>query len=422
VRTRWRSVRDVVAFVIRREWVYVVTALAVVLSLLPLLPGWPPWAGGAVAAAALVIGFGTFVRDTRHLARRRSSWQFRRIVPAFAADELPQVPFLPDVVHAELGAVATNATLDEVLAGTPLPLRSADDPYLLPLALSRVAAYLLRRTTSARWPFNGPCVRLDTDLSVDGVLRGDDVVLREVSFFDLLCSNELTGWQVHRGDVPWDFNSEYVLDRSDRLMPLAQSELANAVGVSTVAITTDGHLLLTLQAAGSSASAERWAPSGSGSLEPQDLAGRPVLQAAVAVGMERELREECGLLTEDVGWTRLVGYGRWLDRGGKPEFFAVTALTVPLATALSRRSSHLDERLWTQSVAGVAVDLTGQGDPGEPVRWQDVVPDPRRLRGSMSVPLEATLVALARALRGSSELVGELTDVRSPRPGDPATR
>lgn len=413
--------RDIVAFVVRQEWVYAAAAMAVVLSLLPLLPGWPPWAGGVVAVAGLAIGLGTFVRDTRHLARRWSSWRFRRIVPAFAVDELPRVPFLPDVVHAELGAVATSAALDEVLAGTPLPVRAAGDPYLLPTALAQVAAYLLRRTTSARWPFNGPCVRLDTDLSVDGVLRGDDVVLREVSFFDLLCSNELTGWQVHRDGVPWDFADEFLFDRSDRIMALAQSELANAVGVSTVAITTDGHLLLTLQSSGSSASAERWAPSGSGSLEPQDLAGRSVLQAAIAVGMERELREECGLLPEDVGWTRLVGYGRWLDRGAKPEFFGVTALTVPLATALSRRSSHPDERLWTQSVDGVALDLTG-GGLTEPARWQDVVPDARRLRGSMSVPLEATLVALVRALRGSPELADELAPARASRPGGAPSR
>lgn len=418
MRTRWRSMRDVVAFVMRREWVYAVASVAVILSLAPLLPGWPQWASGLLAAVGLLVGLQAFFRDTRHLLRRWSSWRFREIVPAFEHDGLPGVPGLNQFVIAERGAVAISTDLDSVLSTTQLPLRVVEDPYVLPAALADASAYMLRRTTSARWRFNGACVRLDSDLSVESAAGGTDVMCRPASFFDGLCSNELTGWEVHRDGVLWNFSSEHLLDSSGRLLALSQSQLANMIGVSTVAITTDSHLLLTLQSRGSSASAQLWAPSGSGSLEPQDLRGQTWLQRAVTAGMERELHEECGLLPSDVVSTRVIGYGRWLDRGGKPEFYGVSTLSVTLNEAMSRRSRQRDEKMWTQCVDSARLDLSSEPHSEQPARWQDVVCDHRRMRGSMSVSLEANLAALVQAVRRSPELADGLVKQSPGTPGE----
>lgn len=44
-------------------------------------------------------------------------------------------------------------------------------------------------------------------------------------------------------------------------------------------------------------------------------------------GANRELIEETGVPEESISEGRLIGFGRWLERGGKPELFSVTRLT-----------------------------------------------------------------------------------------------
>ena len=101
-----------------------------------------------------------------------------------------------------------------------------------------------------------------------------------------------------------------------QLRTLAESTLADCVGISTIAFTADGQLVLTRQTSRNIASALLLAPSGSGSLDPRDLGpavtgpgSRPaeILQEIVRRGMERELREETGIRQDEIRHTASMG-------------------------------------------------------------------------------------------------------------------
>ncbi|MCP2258544.1 hypothetical protein LX15_002242 [Streptoalloteichus tenebrarius] len=135
------------------------------------------------------------------------------------------------------------------------------------------------------------------------------------------------------------------------------------MGISTIALTTDGALVLVRQSERNVASALLLAPSDSGSLEPRDLAGADAGRSAQEIlrtGMERELREETGLRAEEIVSTTVVGFARWMERGAKPEFFALTRLSVAAAD-LTRRRVASDEKLYSAGLRTVPIDLVALG-------------------------------------------------------------
>lgn len=69
-------------------------------------------------------------------------------------------------------------------------------------------------------------------------------------------------------------------------------------------------------------------PSGSGSLEVSDWEAleqnQPKLVDLAIAGAERELREESNLPNDLEIETTIAGYYRSIERGGKPEFIALS--------------------------------------------------------------------------------------------------
>src|SRR5579862_6482340 len=88
---------------------------------------------------------------------------------------------------------------------------------------------------------------------------------------------------------------------------------------------------------------DKLAPSGSGSFDAGRI--RPFrnrsLQALVRAEAMRELCEECGLPQKDVHAIQICGYGRYIYRAGKPEFFCV-ATTAKVYNEVSVPTRELD--------------------------------------------------------------------------------
>ena len=335
--------------------------------------------------------------------RRSPAWELRRRMPAFPPtaprplldDELTLVPHGSDLL-------AIDPELDAGLGSLEVRVTWQPEPYRLPDGLRELAPSVLRRRTGARPPFNGPLVRLETDLTRRLVAAGGRVAMRRAAYFDDRCSNELTSWHVSGGGDDLDLRATHLVDAQGRLVSLADSALVNAVGISTLALTTDRHVVVVHQSAGSGASPDRLAPSGSGGLEPRDLPagdGDPRLRDVVVRGMERELREETGLAPEAIGPTWLVGYGRWLDRGARPEFFGVSRLAVSSREVALRRRPARAERAWVQSVATIAYD-----DAAEQIAAS----------GRASLPLAACLDALRRAVERRPAFVDAVLAATNP--------
>ena len=198
-----------------------------------------------------------------------------------------------------------------------------------------------------------------------------------------------------------------LVDPSGRLVTLAASRLANNIGISTLAFTSDDRLLMVHQSQRNVASPRLLAPSGSGTLEPDDLiaAGADApLQDLLVHGMERELCEETGIGIDDVLETRVVGFGRWLERGAKPEFFGITRLKILAKDAVAAKISA-GEKVYTERVSAVFADLNRLRQELYDGQSIDQAPScPQVIRDSGSLPL---IVGLrAAALNGRAQTAG----------------
>ncbi|WP_460705969.1 hypothetical protein [Myceligenerans halotolerans] len=423
-----RSVRDRLAFLMEAELKYVLGLLGLAVGAFGALLDGPAWLYWGVLGLSLLLSAVIALAETLALKHRWSQWVMapRRLPLVFDGD--PAVPGLPVLIRSGEGSVAIDPELDRRLPDTPVVAEMRPDAFDLPPQLAGIKPYVLFRSAHGQWPFNGPNVRLATNLDAEWLAQRRPAVVQESDFFSLLCSNELTKWDITSPDGAFRFREEFLLDRDGDFRPLESSHLNNSIGTSTLAVTTDDHLVVTLQSTRSQASSGRLAPSGSGALEPRDLTAGASLQEFVIAGAERELAEETTIPRAAIAGSSVIGYGRWLDRGAKPEFFSVTALNVSSQDYSRKGMIHgllREERLWTQTIDFTPLDLgaparTGTSGGGSAsgrselstVRspcWGDVgLADLSGLPGEPSVPLDAALDALVRALRGDPDLLTRL--------------
>jgi hypothetical protein len=249
--------------------------------------------------------------------------------------------------------------------------RLDDEPYRLPKPLKESARYVLPKINHGKLVFNGKIIGMRSDPLPPGASSPPPIRLHIARFFDGQCSNEMCNLRVaHRsGEGGFDPRTELLTNASGQLRTLAESNLADGIGIGTIAITADSSLIVTRQTARNIASPQLLAPSGSGSLDPRDLGpastGRPrqeeVLQEIVRRGMERELREETGIRQHEISHTKVVGFARWLERGARPEFFGVTELSITAQDLKEQRRLTSDERLYTDGTFTLRIDLSELG-------------------------------------------------------------
>lgn len=107
---------------------------------------------------------------------------------------------------------------------------------------------------------------------------------------------------------------------------------SNEIGVSTIAITSDGFMFFQVQGTHSDSSPGLIVPSGSGSADWNDYkrSSHNHLKEIIDYATVRELLEETGLKSKlqknVIASNKVIGFFRWLDYGGKPEFVSITKL------------------------------------------------------------------------------------------------
>ncbi|NBE85326.1 hypothetical protein [Micromonospora rubida] len=323
----------------------------------------------------------------------------------------------------KLGAVVESAhDVGVVMARESVRLRSrpvraeiASSPYQLPRELKNWSFDFLARRARMAAMYNGEILGLASDLPPDD----DDVVvkLRTGRYFDFFCSNLLAPfdvWETGR-KLPILRGRELILDQHDRLTTFRRSRLANTVGVSTLAFTTDGQLIIVAQAKDNVGSPGLFAPSSSGALEPcdapQDGAGLTIGRI-ILNGAERELREECNISSDEVKESHIVGHGRWISRGAMPEFCAVTLLHLTSDQVLDR-AIRRTERPYVCEVLAVDLSPIARWNPRKPLA---MLPD--KISLSASWPLAFGLACLAESINDPSwpvrqELTRRLTQEAS---------
>lgn len=215
--------------------------------------------------------------------------------------------------------------------------------------------------------------------------------------------------------VIWDGASEFVWEdgrNGARLKGFAEAQVSNQLGASTLAFSHDGHLMLIVQNDKNRQSANLLAPTGSGSLDWDDVknCGSHDFLQLVRFGAERELREEASL--NEHGGERKIdsqvmvfGFARILHRAGKPEFFLIGKIDAVAQEICDRRKEQYVQRVLTSGV--------------EPLNWKsahlagDLIRvcsdylkrtylDSRAQRIGLSYPLEHSLRILIDVCRNEA--------------------
>ncbi|MCX5066817.1 hypothetical protein OOJ91_13270 [Micromonospora lupini] len=348
----------------------------------------PPLALSVAAATA-----GVLVSTLEILANRRRTRQFR-FHPRDGDDYRDVAEQVPSPKRVLTSAHSTGVvpTAESVrLRGQRIRCVVSPTSYVLGRDLRRWSFDFLARHARTAAMYNGAVLGLADDLPTGA----DDpvVTLRPAHYFDFYCSNLLAPYDVYEAgrDTLAMRGRDLLLDHRHRLRRFADSRLANVVGISTLAFTIDGRLLLVAQTRDNVGSPGLIAPSGSGSLEPQDVSATlaaPSLQDVIVAGALRELREECHLEPHEIAESAVLGFGRWMSRGGMPEFCTVTLLKVTAEQVL-RRAVRWTERPYVGEVLAVHVPPTTEWNPDAPLALL-----PAENRHSASWPLAFSLSCL----------------------------
>jgi len=106
----------------------------------------------------------------------------------------------------------------------------------------------------------------------------------------------------------------------------------NEIGISTLGFSSDNKFIIWRQKENTQVSPNKLVPSGSGSCDYSDLK-KNSLNETIKYAMVREILEESLLKGQDppegdnnIKNTMILGYFRWIKRGGKPEFVGLTKL------------------------------------------------------------------------------------------------
>lgn len=408
---RLQSRYDYVLFQAVGEWPILLSVVGVILGAAALLPSAVSIVLGAMAFST---GLGAFLRDVRELRRRWADYEFSVIAAPFPAKSIPPPSSYPEPVYLHVpgrGTALVSGAIDRAVADGGIAARLDDEPYQLPKALKASARYVLPVRNHGRLVFNGPIIGMRGDPLPPGPAPAPPVRLHIARFFDAQCSNEMCTLRITHRETGEEFDPRHALltGATGHLNTLAESTLADCIGISTIAVTADGVLVTVRQTSRNIASALLLAPSGSGSLEPRDLAhdssgnnsgnGAPgTLQDIVRHGMERELCEETGIVPGEIRRTRVTGFARWLERGAKPEFLGLTELSATADDLAGRRPVASDERLYTGGIFLVDMDIAALGR--ELAAGEDLLSAPsmpERVRDDGSLPLLLALRAAAAA-------------------------
>ena len=276
---RLRSRYDYIFFMARNEWPLLLSVAGAI--------GMSPscralWVSGWASSRSL-SGWGHSC-GTGLSSRRWADYEFTRIAAPFPTATIRPPGAYPDPLYLYVpnrGTALVSGPVDQAVASQPMDARLDEDLYRLPKSLRASARYVLPKVNYGRLVFNGKIIGMRGDPLPPESGSPPPIRLHIAEFFDAQCSNEMCTLQVtHRsGERDFDPRTELLTSSNGQLRTLAESTLADCIGISTVAFTSDNALVVTRQSSRNIASAQLLAPSGSGSLDPRDLGtastGRP---------------------------------------------------------------------------------------------------------------------------------------------------
>lgn len=237
--------------------------------------------------------------------------------------------------------------------------------------------------------YNSKLVRQVSDLFIEN--NKITIALQKTDYFANIATNDLIFDMIkdlEKGTVNCgnmfsvvDYNSNTI-----NLYDMHDSYCANIIGISTLAITKDGKIIV-LEQGNCDVNSRRLAPSGSGSADYKKLKNNDFIDFLTGE-MNREMLEEMqiskenfdmlngkdNLISKYCAKTYVIGYCRLLNRGGKPDYFGITELDVDSLVikkyfecfkkrASNNRIMELNEMYFCNSInelySGNLIDING---------------------------------------------------------------
>lgn len=354
------------------------------------VPQWVQITLGLISVALVVIDIRNHRAETRMTKfQPRTTEDFNSVIELLEGN--PRC----SVYNFRHGTLVLDTLVSEALNTEEFAAKTSKTAYTIPLQIRTMGnRYRRSRVQGNPNAYNEPVLGL-ASISTTGPAPAMNTI--EAYYWDHLATDQLAMVDVTFDDVPQtDLGRLLFVDRHGSLRDFASSWLLNAIGVSVLAITTDGHFVVVMQSSNNDSAQGLYAPTGSGSLEPQDFDGQISLSASqlLANGALREAAEESAIAAEEVGAVFPLGFGRWLQKAAKPEAFFVAFLNIDSHAIKLKRIPNAD-RAYTSSSQPRRFK---QEDPAD---WQSASPTAmvgEEITNSMSLPLEACLALLARAV------------------------
>ncbi|UWG95562.1 hypothetical protein LPY66_11590 [Dehalobacter sp. DCM] len=133
-------------------------------------------------------------------------------------------------------------------------------------------------------------------------------------------------------------------DYGDNIPSISASVMSDEIGISTIGITTDGYIVVLRQNIKANASPGLLVPTGSGSADWSDYTSGGFFQTIIAA-TNRELYEEVGkpksFNAQSIAKTKIIGFFRWINMGGKPEFLSISKLNIGLNQIVPNKDEQM---------------------------------------------------------------------------------
>ncbi len=232
--------------------------------------------------------------------------------------------------HANYFAIY-NECVNNKLRRSKFSIKNKKERFTLKGTSKDLAPFVLRDFfKTGALIFNSRKIRLLSDLTekIFDANANIEIEIQETDYFTTLCTNDIATKTFYDSEhnLRFDGYAHFIEKDLNKLRGLKDSEniCSNQMGGSTIAFSSDGKMHIVIQGSGNTQCANLLAPSGSGSFDFEDLDNKADFVELITDAINRELREECGISDKISINTILIGYARYLNRGGLPQFFGIS--------------------------------------------------------------------------------------------------
>jgi hypothetical protein len=337
----------------RKEYILVSTALIAVSSV---AIEWSRWftASFLLGAAGIVVAF----IDFRHVKKKSAEYQV--VEPGNRPQEWANLGLSTRYrgwkeKSGRHGTAWYDPRVNRIISEQSVPLRIETSDKKLPSLLRIPARFklseriheferfiLFDRARGDSIVYNERKIRISTDLTIDKLRIDQPITIKRTTYFDSLCTNDFTPFVLQqRNTSSVALSGIKIVSSGGILLDLSEPNLSNHVGGSTLAFTSDDHLVIQRQTKSNRQSPGRFAPSGSGSLDWKDTRRASTLADFAKAGLRRELVEETGLPKHVEFGLEILGVVRHAHRGGQVEFFGIARLPIGFEQLRTSRPEKL---------------------------------------------------------------------------------